>query len=105
MKKIILSVLSALMFLPAMAQDDKAFHKGSITVDPNIGFAIYGTKIHAEYDQDYWTTSGIQTKRVTEDTTDAAASAIYGLNAEYGLTDWFGLGIRFGFSNYFEETE
>jgi len=105
MKKILLSVLSVLTFLSAAAQDDKAFHKGSITVDPSIGFAIYGTKVHAEYDQQYWTGTSIGTKRVVEDTLDGAGSTIYGINAEYGVTDWLGAGIPFGFANYIEETQ
>ncbi len=87
------------------AQEDKAFHKGSITIDPSIGFAIYGTKVHAEYDEDYWNGSAIATRRVVEDTTDGAGSTIYGLSGEYGVTDWLGIGFRFGYSNYIEETQ
>lgn len=89
------------------AQDDKAFHKGSITIDPSIGFAIYKTKVHAEYDEDYWntTTMSIATRRVVEDTTDGAGATIYGLTGEYGVTDWLGIGFRFAYSNYIEETQ
>lgn len=89
------------------AQDDKAFHKGSITIDPSIGFAIYGTKVHTEYDEDYFniSTLTIDKRRVVEDTTDGAAATIFGLNGEYGVTDWLGIGFRFGYSKYIAEEE
>ncbi len=106
MKKIILTVaFASFLFGVAKAQDDKAFHKGTITIDPSIGFAIYGTKIHTEFDEDYWAGSSIATRRVVEDTTDGAGATIFGLNGEYGLTDWLGLGFRFGFSKYIAEEE
>ena len=46
MKKItLLFLLGAFNLVDLAAQDDKAFHKGTITVDPTVGFAIYKTKI------------------------------------------------------------
>jgi hypothetical protein len=106
MKKITLTLLLATFTLGFLsAQEDKAFHKGTITFDPSIGFAIYGTKSHSEHDHDYWTGTSIATKRVVEDTTDGAGSSIYGLNVEYGVTNWLGIGVRFAYSNYIEETQ
>ncbi len=106
MKKItLLFLLGAFNLVDLAAQDDKAFHKGTITVDPTVGFAIYKTKIHSERDEDYWTGTSIATRRVVEDTTDAALSTIYGLSGEYGVTDWLGIGLRFAYSNYFEEKQ
>ena len=106
MKKIFFPVILVCFSFSAInAQEDKAFHKGTITIDPSIGFAIYGTKVHAEYDEDYWTGSSIATRRVVEDTTDGAGATIYGLSGEYGVTDWLGIGFRFGYSNYIEETQ
>lgn len=106
MKKITFALLFATFSLGTVsAQEDRAFHKGTITVDPSIGFAIYGTKIQSEHDEEYWTGSSIATRRVVEDTTDAAASTIYGLSGEYGVTNWLGIGLRFAYSNYIEETQ
>ncbi len=106
MKKLLFSFfIACFSFSVINAQDDKAFHKGSITIDPSIGFAIYKTKIHAEFDEDYWTGSAIAKRRVVEDTTDGAAATIFGLNGEYGVTDWLGIGFRFGFSKYIAEEE
>jgi hypothetical protein len=106
MKRIILYFLFTTFSLSLLtAQEDKAFHKGSITVDPSIGFAIYGTKSHSEHDEDYWTGTSIATKRVVEDTTDAAGSTIYGLTGEYGVTNWLGIGFRFAYSHYIQETQ
>jgi hypothetical protein len=39
--------------------------------------------------------------RVKHDTTDAAASVIYPLRFEYGITNWLGIGAGFAYSNYF----
>lgn len=108
MKKRLLPLLLVCFSFNAInAQEDKAFHKGSITIDPSIGFAIYGTKVHAEHDEDYWnvTTMSIEKRRVVEDTTDGAGATIYGLTAEYGVTNWLGIGFRFAYSNYIEETQ
>ncbi len=106
MRRILVITLSLSALITTLhAQDDKAFHKGTITIDPSIGVAVYGTKIHGEFDQEYWTGTSIATRRVVEDTTDAAASTIFGLNGEYGVSNWLGVGLRFAYSNYFEETE
>jgi hypothetical protein len=103
MKKTFL-ILSACISLNAVqAQDEKAFHKGVITADADIGFAIYGTKVHSEYDQKNWLTGA--TERIAQDTTDGAGSSIYSLSGEYGVTNWLGVGARFAFSNYIEETQ
>ena len=106
MKKIFLSFLLTTFSLSLLtAQEDKAFHKGSITVDPSIGFAIYKTKSHSEHDEDYWNGTSVVSKRVVQDTTDGAGSTIYGLNGEYGVTDWLGVGVRFAYSHYIQETQ
>jgi len=94
MKKIIIVATLALVFITNTSNaQDKAFKKGDITVDLGIGFGIYGTKIHQKFGN------------FTKDTTDAAASAIYPLKAEYGITNWLGIGARFAFSNYAEERD
>ena len=106
MKKITLAfVFAAFSYSAVNAQEDKAFHKGTITVDPSIGFAIYGTKSHSEYDEDYWTGTSIATRRVKKDTTDGAGATIFGLTGEYGVTNWLGVGFRFGYSKYIEEEQ
>jgi hypothetical protein len=105
MKKILLLLSACFVFIAVNAQDEKAFHKGTITADANIGFAIYGTKVHSEHDEDYWTGTAIGKKHVVEDTTDGAGATIYGVQGEYGVTNWLGVGARFAFSNYIEETQ
>ena len=106
MKKIILSLLLIALSIGFInAQEDKAFHKGTITVDGSIGFVLYKTKSHTEQDEQYWTGTSIATRRVKKDTTDAAGASIYALNGEYGVTDWLGIGFRFGYSNYIEGTQ
>ncbi len=93
MKKITLTIAAITVLLTAAKAQDKAFEKGNITVDLGAGFGLYGTKIHQKFGN------------ITKDTTDAAASAIYPLKAEYGVTNWLGVGARFAFANYFEETD
>lgn len=110
MKKLLLSFLAlTLIATVSTAQDEKAFAKGRMTVSLGAGFGIYGTKVHTEYDQQvpYWNGSSIawETRRYTNDTTDGAISAIYPLTFEYGVTNWLGLGARFAYSGYFQETD
>lgn len=104
MKKITLAfLLAAFSYSAVNAQDEKAFHKGTITVDGSIGLAVYGTKSHREYDENYWTGTVTATRRIKKDTTDGAASTIYGLTGEYGVTNWLGIGARFAYSHYIQE--
>ncbi|MCW3071809.1 MAG: hypothetical protein JWO44_1699 [Bacteroidetes bacterium] len=93
MKKILLSVAAMAMFLSAAKAQDKAFKKGDITVDLGAGFDIYGTRIHQEIFGHSF------------DTTDAAGGSHFPLKAEYGVTNWLGVGARFNFSNFIEETD
>ena len=97
MKKITLTVAALLIFIGISSAQDKAFKKGDITANLGVGWAIYGTKLHSE--ATYGTT------KVVDDTTDGAASVIYPLQGEYGVTNWLGIGARFALSNYFEETD
>ncbi|HEX8515715.1 MAG TPA: outer membrane beta-barrel protein [Bacteroidia bacterium] len=97
MKKIILTVALIASFMNVSKAQDKAFKKGDITAGLGIGLGIYGTRIH--------TTSSYQNLTFTHDTTDAAASVIYPLTLEYGITNWFGVGGRFAYSNYFTERD
>lgn len=105
MKKITLLGLICFSSIAGIKAQDKSFQKGQITGDLGIGFAVYGTKVHTEFDETVWNGSGFVKRRTVEDTTDAAASTVYTLNGEYGVTDWLGIGMRFGYSNYFAETE
>jgi hypothetical protein len=101
MKKIIYIIVGIVLFLnPVKAQDDKAFHKGSIVVDLGIGVAVYGTRQHNEYDSKVWNGTSISTVRIKKDTTNGAASMIIPLSVEYGITNWLGVGARFGYSKY-----
>jgi hypothetical protein len=100
MKKIILTVAVLSSFITFSKAQDKAFHKGTIAVDLGIGFSIYGTKSHEEYDAKVWNGTAIVTERIKKDTTDGAAATVIPLSVEYGVTDWFGVGARFAHSKY-----
>ena len=97
MKKIVLSIAALSLLINISNAQDKAFKKGDITAGLGVGFGLYGTKLHSE------ATYG--SIKVVDDTTDGAVSVIYPLMAEYGVTDWFGVGARFAYSNYFEERD
>lgn len=106
MKKITITFLFACCSSSLLtAQDDKAFHKGTISIDPSIGIVVYQTKAHSEQDSTYWTGTSFATARATEDDEDGAAATVYSITGEYGVTDWLGLGFRFGYSNYIEGTK
>ncbi len=94
MKKNLLVILSFLVISIAVNAQDKAFQKGNIVIDAGLGLAVYATKLHTEVA----TSSGT----LSRDKTDGAASAIYPIQAEYGLKNWFGLGARFAYSNYYD---
>ena len=98
MKKHLLAILVISLFTGKSIAQDKSFEKGTITASFGASFAIYKTKSHSEI-TNYLGTVTVQ------DTTDGAGSAIYSLSGEYGVTDWFGAGVRFGYSNYIEETK
>jgi hypothetical protein len=93
MKKIIVTVAAIALFINFSKAQDKAFEKGNITVDLGVGFDIYGTKIHQEI------------FGLVHDTTDAAGGAHFPLKVEYGVTNWLGVGARFNFSSFIDETD
>jgi hypothetical protein len=77
---------------------EKCFEKGSIVIDGGIAFALYKTKIHQEI--------SIPSAPVYKhDTTDAAGGPLYTIRGEYGVTDWFGAGLRFGYTNFIQEKD
>lgn len=94
MKKNVLIILSLLTISIATQAQDKAFQKGNIVIDAGVGVAAYATLLHTEVA----TSSGT----LSRDIKDNAASAIYPFQAEYGLKNWFGLGARFAYSNYYD---
>jgi hypothetical protein len=75
----------------------QAFQKGNINFDVGLGFGVYGTA------QKQRLSSGTST--VESDTTDGAASRIFDLNFEYGISNKFGIGARIGSSSYFISDE
>ncbi|MDF2436236.1 MAG: hypothetical protein K0Q95_612 [Bacteroidota bacterium] len=93
MKKITITIAAIAMALNVATAQDKAFQKGNITVDLGVGFDIYGTKIHQEI------------LGLVHDTTDAAGGAHFPLKVEYGVTNWLGVGARFNFSSFIDETD
>lgn len=91
MKKIILTIAALSIIYSSKAQ--KAFEKGNVTVSLGAGLDLYGTKIHQ-------VSSGF-----TKDTTDGAGGSHFPLMLEYGVANWLGIGARFNFSNFLEETD
>jgi hypothetical protein len=106
MKNKVLALLILLPFASHVKAQDKAFQKGNMVIDLGVGLGVYGTKVHQEYDQDvYVFPTGIKTERVKKDTTDAAASFIFPLRFEYGITNWLGVGARLAYSKYATEKD
>src|SRR5688572_20596084 len=97
MKKIVITIAAIAILMNVAKAQDKAFKKGDITAGLGIGVGIYGTKLHSSFTIDGNTYS--------DDTTDAAASTMFPVTAEYGVTNWFGIGARFAYSNYFTERD
>lgn len=71
---------------------EKAFAKGKLVISPSASFGLYGTKTHSEW--------SYLSDHHSSDTTGGALSAVYALNLEYGITNWLGIGGRFGYSKY-----
>ncbi len=96
MKKInLLLIAISIISLTTFAQE-KAFQKGKITISVGAGFGVYGTKSYTQWDSVY----GGSSYKATRTKNDGAASGIYPINLEYGITNWLGIGARFGFSKY-----
>jgi hypothetical protein len=105
MKKTLVTIAAVAICINSVKAQDKAFKKGDIVVDLGVGFAVYGTKNHNEYNSRVWNGTSISTVRITEDTTDATASSIIPISVEYGITNWFGVGARFGYSKYIASSD
>lgn len=71
----------------------QAFEKGNWNIDTDLGIGIYGTKST--------TTSKFGPFSQTKSEVDGTASSIFRLGVEYGLTNRIGLGVKFGYNNYF----
>jgi hypothetical protein len=88
MKKIILIITALAVFSNGKAQDD-AFHQGNVAIGLGVGFGVYITETHYSYkgSSHHYTTEG-------------AVCMMYPLTAEYGVTDWLGVGGRFAYSDF-----
>lgn len=89
MKKIILAVFAACCMISSLSAQ-KAFEKGNIVVDGGAALSIYTTHVHQEFGA------------FKHDTTDKAGGGCYALRGEYGVTNWLGVGARFGFTNFID---
>ena len=69
------------------ADFERSFNKRKIVISGGMGLGVYGTLFTDA-------TDGNVKK-------DGAASAIYFLSGEYGITKWIGAGAKFSFDNYF----
>ena len=102
MKKIIL-IASAFIVSGTTNAQDKAkskstiFEPGNIIVDVGIGVAGYKT-LRRE-------TIVVGNNKKDFDKKESATSIIVPIQAEYGFSNWFGLGARFAYSNYFDSAK
>jgi hypothetical protein len=73
------------------SQEGKSFYQGALVADANYGIDIYNVHYHYE----------TKTTPVGKyDTYDKAGSKSFSLGAQYGVTNWFGVGLRGKFDNY-----
>jgi hypothetical protein len=72
-------------------QEGKSFYKGALVADANYGIDIYNVHYHYELKVAPYT---------KYDTYDKAGSKSFSLGAQYGVTNWFGMGLRGKFDNY-----
>ena len=70
----------------------QAFQKGNFNIDLGIGFGAYKTTTKFQFD--FFGTP------ITFTEEDGAASGMFPLSLEYGISNKFGLGLEFGFCNY-----
>ncbi|PCJ25674.1 MAG: hypothetical protein COA97_07285 [Flavobacteriales bacterium] len=75
----------------------QAFQKGNINIDLGIGFGIYGTT-------NTWTTT-FNGNDTTVSENDGAASKVFPIGFEYGISDKIGIGADLRYSNYFIDNE
>lgn len=105
MKKIMI-FLFCFGFLSATTYaQDKAFQKGTFLIRVGAGFAGYGTKATDVKDEWVWNGSAIVKERVTTHKNDGAASLMFPLTLEYGITNWFGAGLRGAYSKYYANAD
>ncbi len=74
-----------------MQLNAQSFYKGALVADLNYGFDIYTVKSHVSYKNNIIP---------DENTTDGAVSTSPNLGVEYGVLNWFGVGIRGKFDKY-----
>ncbi len=104
MKKLLLLLIVAIYCHTLNAQE-KSFQKGKITIGIGAGFGLFGTKSHQEQDESVYYNGSIHTNRVVKDTIGGSASGTFPLTVEYGITNWLGIGGRFGYSNYISNAD
>lgn len=74
------------------AANAQAFQKGNINVDLDLGIGAYAT-------QTSWT-AGVGPLTYSGSNADGTASKIFRIGGEYGISNKFGIGLKFGASNY-----
>ena len=104
MKKLLLFITIALLGTALKAQE-KSFQKGKIIISVGANLGVYGTKTHQEQDKSVLISGAVQTVRTVKDTTGGAGSGVFPLTIEYGITNWLGVGARFGYSKYIAKAD
>lgn len=88
MKKLILALV---VFASIQLNAQKSFYKGALVADLNYGIDIYNVHFHYE----------LKTSPYTKyDSYDKAGSKSFSLGGQYGITNWFGAGLRIKSDNF-----
>jgi len=88
MKKLIIALFA---FMAFQVSAQKSFYKGALVTDLNYGVDIYQVHFHYELKVNPYT---------KYDHYDKAGSKSVNFGGQYGVNDWFGLGVRVKFDNY-----
>jgi len=92
--KSIISYISVVLLLvvTSLSANAQAFQKGNINIDLDLGMGIYAT-------QTSWTL-GVGPFTQSGSDADGTVGTVFRLGGEYGISNKFGLGLKFGSSNY-----
>jgi hypothetical protein len=91
MKKIVVC-FSAFIFSFSLTSKAQTFQRGSLIVSASYGFDIYHLQLHE--------VNNYYTPPQTVNTTGGAGSGNANLGAEFGVTNWLGLGVQFKLDSY-----
>lgn len=91
MKKILL-LFTCIISMQVFPQ---SFYKGALVFDANVGIDAYSVDYKYK----------LKNTNLVNEQKNGAASSNFNLGLEYGLTNWFSLGLRGKFDNYFTKRD